>query len=395
MKRLSFVLVAALLSPASAKAQSACAQLGVNCGHSSSSSRGSSRGEGRSNAPEAPNLAEIAARQARALNDAGITAYNKGDWTTAEALFKRALETRPNDPVILRNLATSQAQEGEEAYKKGDYTTALHFFQQAFANDPPTDKETKNGQNIKDALSAAESKIAASLREQAQRQQDRIAAANMQQSIQGLAQALSAAPSSGALELEFKGATSTGTFGDTISNPGLEFSTGTEPVAVHSTADQLASAAISGAAATAKGISEETAKVKSNCSFDTAACAKFVPISIHRVIAQSPGTVALAAHIPGLARNDTEVQQSIAYYQRLDGRKIETQVKLAALQKQIASGAGNADALKAQRATLTNDLKRCTADQATTQAQIRQRLKTIKVDWIEGSAPAAGAKAVQ
>ena len=80
----------------------------------------------------------------------------------------------------------------------------------------------------------------------------------------------------------------------------------------------------------------------------------------------------------------------MAYYEKLDGRKIATQTKLAAVQKQIDSGAGDAEVLKARQATLNNDLKRYVADQAKTQNQIKTQLKTIKVDWVE-SPPAAGA----
>src|ERR1700731_2713705 len=53
---------------------------------------------------------------AKAQNDQGRDAYDKKDWATAEAAFKKCLEYFPNNPVYLRNLALAQTREGLDAY---------------------------------------------------------------------------------------------------------------------------------------------------------------------------------------------------------------------------------------------------------------------------------------
>lgn len=129
---------------------------------------------------------EKKAKRLTELNDQGIAAYDKQDWATAEAEFKKVLQLNPTDHVYLRNLAMTQEHEGEDAYRKGDYATALNYFQQALANDPADDpdKHTLNSD-----LATVQGKIA-------DIQRDKIAASKMQQSIQNLAQSLTAVPSS-------------------------------------------------------------------------------------------------------------------------------------------------------------------------------------------------------
>jgi tetratricopeptide (TPR) repeat protein len=359
----------------------------VDCSGGNSGSRGTYTPP----PPPPPSPAEIAAAQAYALNDQGTAAYNNGDWKNAEAFFRQAVEKEPNDRAYLRNLVNSQAHEGQDAYKQGDYATALNYFQQALATIPADDPYIQVRRND---LAMAQGKIDEAQRLSEQRQQDKIAADNMHQSIQNLAKNLSAvaAPSSGGLD--FNQGTRTGAFGTTSnpSNPELDFSPGAPPVAVHSASEQVGSAANSGADANKKGIGNEAAKIASNCAFDKAACAApvAIPISRVRAIGQTPGAAELFAHIPDAGKDNNQIQKSMAYYEKLDGRKIATQTKLAAVQKQIDSGAGDAEVLKARQATLNNDLKRYVADQAKTQNQIKTQLKTIKVDWIE-SPPAAGA----
>ena len=92
---------------------------------------------------------------------------------------------------------------------------------------------------------------------------------------------------------------------------------------------------------------------------------------------------------------DTEIRQSIAYYEHLDGLKIDTQTKLAEVQQAIESGTGgpdNAQILEAKKSTLSNDLKRYDSDQAKTQEKIKARLVAIKVPWIESTSSATSAK---
>ena len=341
-------------------------------------------GNAAPNIPPPPTAEEIAAQKAYALDAQGVAAENGGDWAGAEAFFRQALEQTPNNAVIQENLGVAQGHEGESAYKQGDFTAALNFFQQALAHYPA------NGSNIqvlRDDLTETQGAIA-------QRERDKTAAAGIQQNIQSLAQSLSTAPSSDGLD--FQGGSRTSAFG-TRSNPthpGLDFYAGPAPVAVHGAADQLSSAAGSGAAANKKG-SIQVAKTESNCAFDTNACANYevLPTNKARAIGQTPGAADLAAHLGSAARNDPQIQQSMAYYQNLDGRKIDTQQKLAAIEQKIKNHEGDAKLLGAQQATLNNDLNNYKAEEAKTQEQIKKRTIAINVPWIESPAPPAGAAA--
>ncbi len=133
------------------------------------------------------------AKKLTELNDQGIAAYDKKDWAAAEVEFKKALQlTRPT-LFTFRNLAMAQGHEGEDAYLKGDYTTAFNYFQQALTNDPADDPDK---QTLEGDLAATQRKIDDIRRDQEQHQQNRIAASEMQQSIQNFAQSLSAVPPS-------------------------------------------------------------------------------------------------------------------------------------------------------------------------------------------------------
>jgi len=118
------------------------------------SSGSGGNGGSRSNTSSGPSRAEIAARQAYELNEQGIEAFNKGDWTTAAVFFKKSLEKAPNNSVTLRNLEITQE------------------------------------------------KIADAQREQEQRLQDKTAASKMRQSIQDFVQSLTVPPSSGGLDFK-------------------------------------------------------------------------------------------------------------------------------------------------------------------------------------------------
>jgi tetratricopeptide (TPR) repeat protein len=92
--------------------------------------------------------------EAHTANQQGIEVFNKRDWAKAVALFQTAAVKNPDDPIIRKNLARAQeALAGEQAQ----------------------------------------------LRIQ---QQDKAAASHMQKAIQGFAQTLNAAPSSGGLDFD-------------------------------------------------------------------------------------------------------------------------------------------------------------------------------------------------
>jgi tetratricopeptide (TPR) repeat protein len=88
--------------------------------------------------------------------------------------------------------ATALNNAGVQAYNQRDYKTALSYYQQALSISPGDGM-------IKSNLADAQGRVAEMLRAKEQLEKDRIAAGNMQQSIQALAQSLTASPSTGGL----------------------------------------------------------------------------------------------------------------------------------------------------------------------------------------------------
>jgi hypothetical protein len=157
-----------------------------------------------------PAAADPRAQQAYALNQQGIAAEVAQNWHAAETDFSQALALSPSDPHIRRNLGISYGGEGYDAFNRGDYTSAIGVYRQSLAYLPPDD--AKNIATVNSYIAAAQGKIAEAQRQQ----QDRVTAAQMQQSIQGLAQSFTAAPASGGLDFS-NGST------QTASSPGLGF----------------------------------------------------------------------------------------------------------------------------------------------------------------------------
>jgi tetratricopeptide (TPR) repeat protein len=158
--------------------------------------------------PPPPSPAEIAARQAFPINENGIKAEKAGNYALAVSLFEQAVRLSPNDATMANNLRHARAQvvnsEGLQAARAGNWTLALTLFDQAFRLMPSDHfydvgratlrrniQETRNRQQEQEGRAK-------------QLEQDKIAAANMEKSIQGLAQSLSPAPSSAGLD--FNGA---------------------------------------------------------------------------------------------------------------------------------------------------------------------------------------------
>jgi hypothetical protein len=169
-----------------------------------------------------------------------------------------------------------------------------------------------------------------------------------------------------------------GPMGTKIAKPHLK----TAPVAVQGSdtkaGDQLLSAAAANGNLTP--------------NYDAGGAKSAGSLKIPRVLGQTPGAVDLESHIPAAAKSDKEIQQSMAYYEKLDGRKLDALAKVAAVQKQIDSGTGDANVLSAQKSTLDNEVKQYEADQQQTTSQIQKRLTTINVPWIESSSPAGASQ---
>lgn len=108
-----------------------------------------------------PSAAEKAEQQARDVNNLGVQAYNQGNWATAIAYFNQALQKFPNEPIYQKNLANAQANLANQQAKERAEREAME-----------------------------------------RQRQNKIAADNMQQSIQNFAQTLNAAPVSGGLDFD-------------------------------------------------------------------------------------------------------------------------------------------------------------------------------------------------
>lgn len=117
-----------------------------------------------------------------ALNQQGVQAYNKGDWATAISLFQQALQNSPDDPVIRKNLANAQAN---------------------MANQQEREKAEREAMD--------------------RQRQNKVAADNMQQSIQNFAQTLNAAPVSGGLDFDGRTAGTVPSGGNGGNSGGLDF----------------------------------------------------------------------------------------------------------------------------------------------------------------------------
>jgi tetratricopeptide (TPR) repeat protein len=340
------------------------------------------------------------------LNNRALALEKTKNWSLVVSLYEQALRLNPSDTVIADNLAHARGvvlnNKALAAENAGSYSLAVSLYEQALQLVPRYYADYKT---IADNLASARAN-------QTRLQQNAIAAANMHQATQDLADSFKAAsPSSAGPDLDFlSGGSSKGTgtslFG-AKSNPanldfiGIDLSRDvSKPVAARNTIDALGSAAQSGAAAKKPSISDESARAKSSYVFDQGARAEpqSIDISSVRAIGQSPGAAALSTHIPEVAKSDRQIQQSVAYYQKLDGLKIDTQAKLAAIEQKIKNKEGDPNLLDTERSQLNFDLKQTDEGQKAITKQIKEHLIAINTSWVEdppptpatGPAPAPG-----
>jgi hypothetical protein len=262
------------------------------------------------------------------------------------------------------NLAAAResmfSSEGKKAFDAGNYALAAKFYEQAMRASSGTDLHPNNADDTSVKLANDFKQAIAKQRE---------AEALKRQAEQG---------------------SGTCAFGTTCnpSDPKLEVSKDRTQVVTHNATDQLKTAVNSDEAAIKKGISDEAAKAKSNCQFDVKGCDPYVSNpAINKAPGQPPGTVKLVTHIPGPARNDKVIQESIKYYEKLDGLKMDTQAKLAAIVQKIKNKEGDAKVLDVEQETLNINLKGYDTEQAKTQTQIKDRLIARNTPWIEDPPP--------
>lgn len=194
--------------------------------------------------------------------------------------------------------------------------------------------------------------------------------------------------------------TGTGFFGKSggPAAPDLDPSPSAKAVIVKSATDQVTSVSDSGTTAKSGILSNEATAARSACGFDGAPCGRTQAIPINKGTPQTPAAVALGAHIPAdLLKNDPTIKQDMAYFQKLDTQKLDTQARLDAIQQQINNGTGDSSALNMQKAQLTTNLNQYKDSQAQTVVQMKQYVDSIGIKWNEDPepAPVAGAKVTQ
>ena len=159
-----------------------CAQGCGPCAGSSGNSSGGYNGPNLWNmlrGSSGPSAADIAAQQALSENELGVEAYKRGDWATAIAYFKKSLQSYPNDPTYRQNLINAETN-----------------------------------------LANQQAKEKAEREEKERLRQNKVAADNMQQSIQNFAQTLNTSPISGGLDFDGRTAINAPDNGNSV---GLDF----------------------------------------------------------------------------------------------------------------------------------------------------------------------------
>lgn len=152
--------------------------------------------------PPPPSPAQIAAAQARPINENGIRAEKAGNYALAVSLFEQAVRLSPGDAVLVNNLRHARSvvtnNEGLQAARAGNWTLALALFEQALQTMPTDSSYEKARATLRKSIQPSRNHKEEQAGREKQLQQDSIAAANMQKTVQGLAQSVSAAPSSAA-----------------------------------------------------------------------------------------------------------------------------------------------------------------------------------------------------
>jgi hypothetical protein len=153
--------------------------------------------------PPQPSPAQIAAAQARPINQAGINAEKAGNLALAVSLFEQAVRLSPGDAVLVNNLRHARSQvidnQGIEAARAGNWALALALYQQALQLMPTEPHYDSGRATLRSNIQQARNQLDLQQGREKQLQQDRAAAANVQQTVQNLAQSLSAAPAPAAV----------------------------------------------------------------------------------------------------------------------------------------------------------------------------------------------------
>lgn len=99
---------------------------------------------------------------------------------------------------------------------------------------------------------------------------------------------------------------------------------------------------------------------------------------------QKPPT-ALDRRVPAVAQKDAQVQQSLAWYRKLDAQKAEKEKMIAKIKEQKKTSKD--PVLDAKIATLNNDVKIITGDQSKITETVEKRVKNLGFNLVEVAEP--------
>lgn len=98
--------------------------------------------------------------------------------------------------------------------------------------------------------------------------------------------------------------------------------------------------------------------------------------------------------LPENAQNDSEVLQSVAYFQKLETLKLEAAQKMESLKAEQKTGKGDAVILSAKLETLANEIKLQESEQIKAKAAVKKRVVDLGFEWDE-SVPLPASKVKQ
>jgi hypothetical protein len=133
---------------------------------------------------------------------------------------------------------------------------------------------------------------------------------------------------------------------------------------------------------TSKG--KDTARETARTGFDTPGKASGNLVYPDKKQRQIPSS-ALDKRVPAAAQKDPQVQQSLAWYRKLDAEKAEKEKMIAEIKEQQKTSKD--PVLETKIATLKNDVKRATDDQAKVTETVKKQVKNLGFNLVESTEP--------
>jgi hypothetical protein len=153
--------------------------------------------------PPPPSPAEIAARQANAINENALSTEKGGNLALAISLYEQALRLSPRADIA-NNLGHARAalldKQAIEAERAGNSALALRLFEQAMQAMPADSFYEPGRATLRKNIAQTRAHLEQQQGREKQQQQDKVAAAGMERSVEDLAQSFKATASTGGLD---------------------------------------------------------------------------------------------------------------------------------------------------------------------------------------------------